>query len=93
MREAPALVADSALFETLRQLPFFGQFSETEVWEAVRMGERRAYEKGIEVIKEGTDDTTMYVVESGELEAMNRGVRIGRIPPGRFSGDRVHRRH
>jgi serine/threonine protein kinase len=87
MRDAPALVADSALFETLRQLPFFEQFSETEVWEAVRMGERRAYEKGVEVIKEGTDDTTMYVVESGELEAMNRGVRIGRIPPGEIFGE------
>ena len=78
---------ESERFETLRGLAFFSSFSETELWEAVRMGERRHYEKDPEVIEEGSSDTTVYVVQSGELEVMHKGVRIGRIQAGEGFGE------
>src|SRR5207302_1810881 len=40
-----------------------------------------------EVITEGSEDTTVFVVESGELEVTRRGVRIGRIPTGESFGE------
>ena len=82
-----ATESESARFETLRRLPFFARFSETEVWEAVRIGRSRAFEAGEEVIAEGSDDTTVYVVESGDLEVIHRGVRLGRVATGEGFGE------
>ena len=87
IRDESTAVNESARFEAMRQLPFFARFSENELWEAVRMGERRAYEPKTEVIEEGSGDTTVYVVESGELEVIHRGVRIGRIQAGEGFGE------
>ncbi len=82
-----ATVSESARFEALRQIAFFARFSETEVWEAVRIGAQRTFEAGEEVIQEGSDDTTVYVVEVGDLEVVHRGVRIGRIATGEGFGE------
>lgn len=82
-----ATVSESARFEVLRRIAFFAQFSETELWEAVRSGTQRAFEAGGEVIQEGSDDTTVYVVESGDLEVVHRGVRLGRIATGEGFGE------
>ena len=87
IRDESTKAYESERFETLRQLPFFARFSETELWEAVRMGERRHFEPGTEVIEEGSADTTVYVVQSGELEVIHRGVRIGRIQAGEGFGE------
>ncbi len=82
-----ATVSESARFEALRRIPFFADFSETQVWEAVRIGTPRTLDKGTEVIAEGSDDTTLYVVESGDLEVVHKGVRLGRIATGEACGE------
>jgi hypothetical protein len=87
IREDKSDSNESARFEALRHLPFFARFSETEVWEAVRLGTRQTFEPGKEVIEEGADDQTVYVVESGELEVMHKGVRIGRVAAGEGFGE------
>jgi len=87
IRDESTKAYESERFETLRALPFFSKFSETELWEAVRMGERRHYEPGVEVIEEGSADNTVYVVQSGELEVIHRSVRIGRIQQGEGFGE------
>lgn len=87
IRDDSTAAYESEKFETLRRLPFFAQFSETELWEAVRMGERRHFEPKTEVIAEGSTDNTVYVVQSGELEVVHRGVRIGRIQAGEGFGE------
>jgi eukaryotic-like serine/threonine-protein kinase len=79
--------SESARFEAFRRLPFFARFSDTEVWEAVRVGRTRNVEAGADVIAEGSDDTTVYVVESGDLEVIHRGVRLGRIATGEGFGE------
>lgn len=80
-------VGESARFEVMRRIPFFQQFSETELWEAVRISEVHEFPARHEVFTEGSDDTTVFVVEAGELEVMRRGVRIGRIPTGESFGE------
>jgi eukaryotic-like serine/threonine-protein kinase len=80
-------VGESARFESMRRIPFFERFSETEVWEAVRISSVAEFPAGHEVITEGSEDSTVYVVESGELEVMRRGVRIGRVPTGEVFGE------
>ncbi len=78
---------DSTRFEALRRVPFFQHFSETELWEAVRASAVMEFPAGHEVITEGSEDKTVFVVEAGELEVVRRGVRIGRIPTGEVFGE------
>ena len=80
-------VGESARFEIMRRIPFFQHFSETELWEAVRISKVREFPARHEVFSEGTEDTTVYVVEAGELEVVRRGVRIGRITTGEVFGE------
>jgi serine/threonine protein kinase len=87
IREDATVSNDSARFEALRNLPFFSRFAENELWEAVRLGTRHTFEPGKEVIEEGADDQTVYVVETGELEVMHKGVRIGRVAAGEGFGE------
>jgi eukaryotic-like serine/threonine-protein kinase len=87
IREDASVSNDSARFEALRNLPFFSRFAENELWEAVRLGTRHTFEPGKEVIEEGADDQTVYVVETGELEVMHKGVRIGRVAAGEGFGE------
>jgi len=82
-----ATQSDSARFEALRRIRFFDRFSETQVWEAVRIGETREFPAGTEVIAEGSEDTTLYVVEAGDLEVVHKGVRLGRILTGEAFGE------
>ena len=79
--------SESARFEALRRVAFFQQFSETELWEAVRISTVHEFPARHEVITEGSEDTTVFVVEAGELEVMRRGVRIGRVPTGEVFGE------
>jgi len=80
-------VGESARFEIMRRVPFFQHFSETELWEAVRIGVVHELPARHEVITEGTEDTTVFVVEAGELEVVRKGVRIGRVPTGESFGE------
>lgn len=80
-------LSESARFEQMRHVPFFQHFSETELWEAVRISTLHEFAARHEVITEGSEDTTVFVVESGELEVVRRGVRIGRVPTGEVFGE------
>jgi serine/threonine protein kinase len=80
-------VGESARFETMRHVPFFQHFSETELWEAVRISKVQEFPARHEVITEGSEDNTVFVVEAGELEVVRRGIRIGRIPTGESFGE------
>ena len=82
-----AAVSESARFEAMRKVGFFQQFSETELWEAVRISTVHEFPARQEVITEGSEDATVFVVEAGELEVMRRGVRIGRVPTGEVFGE------
>jgi serine/threonine protein kinase len=87
IRDDSTAAYESERFETLRTVPFFARFSETELWEAVRIGVRTYYEPKAEVIEEGSSDDTVYVVQTGELEVIHRGVRVGRIQAGEGFGE------
>ena len=47
----------------------------------------RSFVSGAVVVAGGSDDTTLYVVESGDLEVIHRGVRLGRIATGEAFGE------
>lgn len=80
-------MSESSRFEALRRLAFFRDFSETAIWEAVHISTSRRFPAGHEVFAEDADDTTIYVVEEGEVEVRRRGVPLVRVVAGEVFGE------
>jgi serine/threonine protein kinase len=79
--------SESERFASYRKLTFFTGFSETELWEAVRLGKPIVCKDDEMICKEGDEDATIYIVETGELEAVRNNVRVGRIKTGEGFGE------
>ena len=79
--------SESARFARFNELAFFSAFTETELWEAVRLGLPRFYLGGKLLFAEGDADSTVYVLQEGELEVSSGGIVINRIRAGEGFGE------
>ena len=79
--------SESARFTRYNELAFFRGFSESELWEAVRIGLPRSYASGRPIFSEGEADCTIYVLQEGELEVSSGGVTINHIKEGEGFGE------
>ena len=79
--------SESARFARYNELAFFRSFSETELWEAVRIGLPRSYPGGKPIFSEGETDSTVYVLQEGELQVSSAGVTINQINEGEGFGE------
>src|SRR5262245_44668191 len=58
-------VSDSDKFHQLRELPFFEDFGDVALWEAIRIGSWRSFEPGTVVIKEGDQGESAFLLVEG----------------------------
>ena len=54
-------------FNIVRDLSFFHDFSEPEVWEVINAAKWCEYEPGVEIIVEGDVESSFFVIVSGEV--------------------------
>ena len=87
MAKVELQTSESARFARYNELAFFRDFSETELWEAVRLGLPRCYPAGKPIFSEGEADSTVYVLQDGELEVSVGGAKINRITEGEGFGE------
>ena len=87
MAKVELQTSESARFARYNELAFFKDFSETELWEAVRLGLPRCYPAGKPIFSEGEADSTVYVLQDGELEVSVGGAKINRITEGEGFGE------
>ena len=87
MAKVELQTSESARFARYNELAFFRGFSETELWEAVRLGLPRSYPAGKPIFLQGEADTTVYVLQDGELDVSVAGVKISRIAEGEGFGE------
>jgi eukaryotic-like serine/threonine-protein kinase len=73
---------DSEKFGRLRELPFFKDFGEVELWEVVRVGSWRTIEAGQVLVRENEQGDSLYLVIDGEVEVSMLGKAVGDIKPG-----------
>jgi hypothetical protein len=83
----PEVVMESAQFELFKATLFFVGFSETELWEAVRVCKAHRVVEGTIVFAEGTHGHSMCVLTSGELAVLCKGVTLGKIDAGECFGE------
>jgi CRP/FNR family cyclic AMP-dependent transcriptional regulator len=82
----------AALKAFLTRTPFFGGLDDAALERVVAMLRARSHSVGEAIFREGETGRSMYVVESGELVAMQSGssghpVKLMRFGPGDFFGE------
>ena len=87
LRLVGASVTDSVKFNKLRELPFFQDFGDVELWEAVRIGEWRGHEAKEVVIREGDQGNSFFVLVEGEVGVTLTGKPLNTIRSGGCFGE------
>jgi len=67
LESAPDELSRSEKFKLVKNLSFFDEFAETEIWEVLNAGLWHEYEPGTEIIQEGEVDNSFYIIVSGEV--------------------------
>lgn len=74
-------------FNAIRQLDFFKEFSEAEIWEIIRACAWQEYEDGAEIIAEGEIDDSFFIITSGSVEIKKADFSIGLLHEGDCFGE------
>ncbi|QDX81298.1 serine/threonine protein kinase [Denitratisoma sp. DHT3] len=80
-------VADSEKFETLRELPFFREFSDAELWEVMRLATWSDVSAGTLLMRDGEAGDYFCFVVGGEARVAKRGRTLGLLTPGDCFGE------
>ena len=82
--------ADSDRFETLRRLPFFGQFSDAELWEVARISSWRHARVGEALMREGEPGDFFCILAQGEVTVSKHGKLLNLLRPGEPFGEMAY---
>lgn len=80
-------LADSEKFETLRALPFFGEFSDVQLWEVVRFSDWKEVGPGAIVMHDGDPGDNFCFLASGEVKVCKNGRKLVTLNPGECFGE------
>jgi hypothetical protein len=82
--------ADSDKFETLRKLPFFGSFTDAELWEVARISHWRAAATGEVLMKEGEPGNFFCILAEGEVRVSRKGKTLTHLQTGECFGEMAY---
>jgi serine/threonine protein kinase len=84
---SPMPATDSEKFGKLRDLPFFRDFGEVELWEVVRVATWQTIEPGTVLMRENEQGDSFYVLVDGEVEVSLLGRPLAMLKPGGCFGE------
>ncbi len=89
--EAPAdTLSDSEKFRTLKNLPFFRDFREQELWEILRITAWRKFLGDHVTIREGDSGESFYIITSGEAKVTKAGRLLNILRGGDCFGEMLY---
>ncbi len=74
-------------FGRLRQLRFFHEFSQSEIWEVLRAGDWSEYRASDEIVKEGEIEDRFFIIVSGDVEVCVDSNVVGQLEQGDCFGE------
>jgi len=74
-------------FNLVRELRFFTEFAEPEIWEVINASSWLEFQPGARIIVEGEMDNSFYVVVTGEVEVHKGGTPVDVLGPGDCFGE------
>jgi serine/threonine protein kinase len=78
---------DSGHFDVLRNLAFFANFSDNEIWETVGISRWQESKAGDYIVREGEVGSSLYVMISGEAVVSKSEVELTRMHSGSCFGE------
>jgi len=83
----PAPASDSEKFGKLRDMGFFKDFGEVELWEVVRVATWQTIDAGTVLMRENEQGDSFYVLVDGEVEVSLLGKPLVSLRPGSCFGE------
>jgi serine/threonine protein kinase len=80
-------IPDSEKFEALRDLPFFGEFTDVEIWEVVRLSKWSEVAPDTVIMRDGEGGDFFCLLSSGEVRVAKRGRTLDVLHPGACFGE------
>jgi serine/threonine protein kinase len=80
-------VADSEKFNTLRAMEFFGEFSDAELWEVLRISSWQDAAPGTALIRQGDAGNFFCILASGEVKVTKRNRLLNILNAGECFGE------
>lgn len=77
MIESSYLAAKDAIIAKFRELPIFKEIEADRIRRIIGLCKMRQYEPGEDIIVEDTYDHWMYILISGEVTVLRKGVELG----------------
>jgi len=83
-------VKDSERFNMLRELEFFGDFGDVELWEVVRRARWRRFPTDYALYKKGQEGNTFHIIAQGEVEVWREGRMVATMGQGTSVGEMAY---
>lgn len=83
-------IYDTEKFDTLRELAFFKNFSDVELWEVLRISEWQHVIKEERILEEGEEGHNLFVLASGTVKVMKQGRLLSLLHKGDCFGEMAH---
>ncbi|MCI0399705.1 MAG: serine/threonine-protein kinase [Gammaproteobacteria bacterium] len=80
-------ISKNEKFDIIRQLNFFQEFPESEIWEIVEASSWQEHEPGDEIIRAGDIEDSFYIIASGEVEVRKGRKRLSTLKEGECFGE------
>ncbi len=80
-------------FATVKDLGFFKDFTDSEIWELLRAGDWNSYPQRAEIIREGDSDQSVYIIISGVADVTKDGVVVHSLTAGDCFGEMGYLAH
>jgi eukaryotic-like serine/threonine-protein kinase len=84
---SPAPTSDSEKFGKLRDMAFFRDFGEVELWEVVRVATWHSVDNGTVLMRENDQGDCFYILLDGEVEVSLMGKPLALLKPGSCFGE------
>ena len=78
---------DSARYKVLKELPFFADFSDEQLWETVHLSTWLYKSKADVVFEAGSPGRNVYVITNGEVAVSRDGIELSRLQTGACFGE------
>ena len=79
--------SDSTRFDSMRQMKFFAEFSDAEIWETVNISRPLTMGTGKTIVEEGRVGNNLFIITRGEVVVSKNGKEINRMGEGNCFGE------
>ncbi|MEK8026413.1 MAG: hypothetical protein RLY78_4248 [Pseudomonadota bacterium] len=83
-------VLDTERFTLLRELDFFREFGDAELWEVVRRAQWLRHKYAAAIYRQGEEGNTFHIIALGRIDVYREGERVAQLGPGTSVGEMAY---